>query len=107
MKALFILIAIATTTTYAGNCAIDITREACPGKETESYAKCDNKKQCVEKLEAKTEKECMKKALEKCDNARLDITKSKIITASFDGKPIQNNKNFCDADRPDFNKCKK
>ena len=52
-----------------------------------------------------------------CDNSRLDITKYKVVTATFkgaaltggfaaDGKAAAKGANFCAADRPDLNKCK-
>lgn len=101
------LVVLLSLNSYAGKCVLDVTREACAGKEKESFAKCPNgTKQCTEDKEATSEKDCAKKALKACDNARTDVTKSKIITASFDGKPVDGGKNFCTTDRPDFNKCK-
>jgi len=91
---------------FADKCVIDVTREACPGKDKESYEKCKGEKQCTKEVTATSEKDCAKKALKECENARLEITKLKIIKASFDGKPVEAGKNFCAADRPDFNKCK-
>lgn len=100
------IVLVLSVNAFAGVCSLDITREACPGKDSESYAKCDGKKQCVKDSTATSEKDCAKKALKECDNARLDITKNKTITAKFEGKPVEGGKNFCAADRPDFNKCK-
>ena len=93
---------------FAGECVLHVKREACAGKDKDSYSKCEGKQECDEKpVTASSEKDCMKKALKGCDNARLDITKSKVITAKFDGKPVEGGKNFCEADRADFNKCAK
>lgn len=95
---------------FAEKCMISVTREACPGQEKESYAKCDGNAVCKPKeVEAKTEKECAKKATKECENARVEITKSKTVTATFGEKatPVEGGKNFCAADRSDFNGCKK
>lgn len=92
---------------FAGKCILDVKREACPGKEKESYEKCAGKSQCDPKeVVATSAKDCAKKAVKECDNARLEITKLKIIKASFDGTAVEDGKNFCAVDRPDFNKCK-
>lgn len=88
----------------AGKCVMHVVREACPGKEGQSYTKCGDKKECDQAIEATSEKDCAKKARKECDNARVDITKSKAITAIFDGKPVEAGKNFCAADAP--SKCK-
>lgn len=93
---------------YAGKCVLTTTRVACSAAtESESYSKCGGKASCDEETTAMSEKDCGKKALKGCENARLNITKSKTITATFDGKPVEGGKNFCAADRPDFNKCSK
>jgi len=90
---------------YAGECVIKVTRTACPGKEAESYKKCDGKQSCEDIQETDTAAACAEAALKACYNARLDITKSKVITATFDNVPVEGGKNFCDPNRPDFNKC--
>jgi hypothetical protein len=108
MKKLLIIALIAMgSISFAGECVLHVIREACPGQETESYKKCEGKKECDENKSADSEKACMKEALKACENARLEITKSKLITAVFDKKPVEGGKQFCAADRPDFNKCKK
>ena len=97
-----------SSSVYAGTCEIHYDRTACPGKEDISYKKCKGEKACTKKKRAKDLTACQKLALKSCSNSRLDITKSKIIKASFDGKPIKSAEgkdNFCAADRPDFNKC--
>lgn len=124
-KTILVITLLLSFSTFAKDeaCVISYTREACPGQEKTSYEKCCEKKkadaaaykacvdgakekQCTEDKEATSEKDCAKKALKACDNARTDITKSKVITATFAGKPVEGGKNFCAADRPDFNKCK-
>ena len=93
---------------FAADCVVHYNRTACPGKETESYSKCDGKKECSKTEAADSEAACKVVAQTACDNSRLEITKSKVITATFDGKalPGPNGGNYCAADRADFNKCK-
>jgi len=102
--ALFIF-CLTCNSAFAGECVIHVTRTACPGKELESYKKCNGKQSCEEIKETATAEACGNEALKACENARLDITKSKVITATFDDQPVDGGKNFCDANRPDFNKC--
>ena len=89
----------------AGDCVLKTTRTACPGKEKESYSRCNGAASCDEKIPADSEKECTEKAIKSCENSRPAITKSKEVSATFDGKPVEGGKNFCAADRPDYNKC--
>lgn len=93
---------------FAGECRITTVRTACPGKEEESYKKCGGKQSCDEVKKTGTAAACAKAALASCANVgdRQQTTKSKVLTATFNGKPLEEGKNFCDADRPDFNKCK-
>ena len=88
---------------FAADCVIHYNRTACPGKETESYAKCDGKKECDKVEAADSEAACKALAVNACENTRLQITKSKVVTATFGGKSLGGN--FCAADRADFNKC--
>ena len=88
-----------------GECVLKTTRAACPGKDKEAFSKCNGQATCEEKLTADSEKDCAEKALKACEINRPGITKSKSISATFDGKPVDGGKNFCAADRPDFNKC--
>jgi len=89
----------------AGECVIKTTRTPCPGKEKESFAKCNGVASCDENVPADSEKDCAEKALKACDNNRPGINRSKAVSATFDGKPLEAGKNFCAADRPDYNKC--
>lgn len=90
------------------DCIVHYNRTACPGKETESYSKCGGSQQCDKNEDASTEAACIAKAKEACANSRLDITKSKRITARFNGKALKGpyGGSFCAPNRPDFNKCK-
>lgn len=73
---------------FAGTCEIHFDRTACAGKEAISYKKCDGEKTCSEYVEAASAAECSAMAVKACENKRLDITKSKVVTASFDEKPL-------------------
>ncbi len=91
----------------AGECNLTVSRTACPGKEKESYSKCNGVQKCDEVKTADSAAACGKEAVKACDNVgpRQKITKSKVITAKFDGAMVEGGKNFCAADRSDFNKC--
>jgi hypothetical protein len=79
----------ASYTVNAGECAINYVRTACSGQEETSYKKCDGKKECTKMKTASSAEECREVATESCRNSRLDITKSKVITAKFNGETIQ------------------
>ena len=91
-SAALLLMAAAGTATVgtaaAGECAVEYIRTACPGKETESYSKCGGKQTCVLTEAAADVAGCQAAAVKACANERLLITKSKVIHAKFDGKPI-------------------
>jgi hypothetical protein len=97
----------------AGECGIEYTRTACPGKDAESYAKCNGKQTCVQTTSLDTAAACRGAALKACANDRLDVTKSKVIRAMFDGKPVKSasgKEDFCAdyANRAaEFDKCGK
>jgi hypothetical protein len=93
---------------FAGECVIHINRTACAGKESESYSKCGGAKECDKDEFAANEAACIAKAKSNCPNSRLDITKSKRVTARFNGKQLPGpfGGSFCATNRPDFNKCK-
>jgi hypothetical protein len=70
-------------------CSVTTTRTACPGKEAESFAKCDGKASCSKTVEAKSPDACAEAGTTACSNDRLDVTKSKTITATFNGQPVK------------------
>ncbi|HEX6739475.1 MAG TPA: hypothetical protein VF310_14450 [Vicinamibacteria bacterium] len=75
----------------AGTCVAHVKRTACKGQSAESYKKCAGKKECDVPLEgsAASAAECGEKVAKRdCPNTRLDITHSKVVTATFDGKPV-------------------
>lgn len=106
------------TSASAADCVVHVKRVACAGQEQESYKKCEGAAECdVPEAAAATEEACSKAALAACDNSRVDVTKSKVVTATFkgaalagghaaDGKAEAKGANFCAADRADMNKCK-
>ena len=106
------LFSLLSAQVYAGTCELKVTRTACPGKEAISYKKCDGEKSCSEFVEAASAKECGEAAVKACENKRLDITKSKVIGASFDDKKIttaSGKDDFCtdyNLAATEFNQCK-
>jgi len=84
--------------TVEGDCTVHYVRTACEGQEETSYAKCDGEQECDKAKEAASVEECQAAALKSCANDRLDITKSKVITATYKGEAIQSasgNDDFC------------
>ncbi len=108
---LFSALGLSSVGAFAGSCDLSITRTACPGKEAISYKKCDGQASCVEKETAADAAACKAMAVEACSNKRLEITKSKVITAKFDGKEIKTDggdTDFCKAfpnRSKEFDKC--
>jgi hypothetical protein len=93
---------------YAGDCEITVGRAACPGKDNEAYEKCKGKpgtpQKCVEiKKKVGSAEACAREALKNCTVFRPGITKSKAITATFDGNPVESGKDFCQPEKPEFN----
>lgn len=93
------------------DCAISYTRTACPGKEAISYAKCDGKANCIKTVPAASAQACQAAALKACANDRLDITKSKVVGASYKGEALKSasgQDDFCadyDKRAAEFDKC--
>jgi hypothetical protein len=106
--ALSALFGLALASSALAECVVNVNRTACPGKESESYSKCGGSKSCDKDYAAATEAACIAAAKENCPNSRLEITKSKIVKARFNGKALKGpyGGNFCAPNRPDFNKCK-
>lgn len=81
-----------------GDCGVNYTRTACPGKEVESFSKCDGKASCVKYVAAASAQACQAAALKACANDRLDITQSKVIAATYKGQPLKSasgKEDFC------------
>ena len=83
----------------AAPCNLKITREACPGKEKESFSKCGGNKSCIVKGEKSDISECINFAMENCKNARFDITKYKMVQVQFQGSNLENGLDYCSQDR--------
>ena len=111
---LALLAALTCGSTFAqdgADCAISYTRAACPGKEAISFAKCDGKASCTKQIQAGSPQACQAAALKACANDRLDITKSKVVGASYKGellKSTSGKEDFCadyDKRAVEFDKC--
>ena len=106
-----LLFCISGAQAFAGSCDISYTRTACAGKEAISFKKCDGKASCIKNVVTDSADACRVKAVAACANDRLDITKSKVINAKFDGKPVLNKAGGADhcqdyAERAtEFNQC--
>jgi hypothetical protein len=96
-----VLLAFVSGTAFAGDCALQVTRTACPGQEKESYSKCEGKANCTESVPAATASQCALKAKSGCTNKRFDVTKYKKVTATYDGAAVEGGKDFC-VGHPDF-----
>lgn len=96
-----LLLTLAMGSTFAGECVLQVTRTACPGQEKESYSKCDGKPGCTESVPAASASQCALKAKSACANKRLEVTKYKKISATYDGSAVDGGKDFC-VGHPDF-----
>jgi hypothetical protein len=101
---------------FAGDCTLHVKRTACTGHEAESFAKCDGKAECDQPSDAATADACSKAAADACANSRPQVTKFKVMTATFKGAALaggydasgaasSGGPNFCAANRPDLNQC--
>lgn len=102
---LALVVALGPSSAYAGDCKVTVARTPCPGKEAESFKKCNGAKSCDEVKKSASAEACAKEAQKECEIFRPKITKSKVVTATFDGKSVQDGKDLCGGTRPDFNKC--
>lgn len=95
------LLTLAMGSAYAAECVLQVTRTACPGQEKESFSKCDGKPGCTESVPAASASQCALKAKSACANKRLEITKYKKVSATYDGAAVEGGKDFC-VGHPDF-----
>lgn len=86
--AVALLLSLANTG-FAGSCEIHFTRTACPGQEEISYKKCNGQQSCTEIVDAADAQACKTAAIQACENQRLNITKSKVISAKFGGTELK------------------
>ncbi|EQC50531.1 hypothetical protein [Bacteriovorax sp. DB6_IX] len=99
-------------------CIVHYKREACGGQhrngktnQVMSFKKCGGTAECDKEKAATSLSECQAAALKACANKRYDITKLKVITATWNGAAIQDahgNSDFClkyaNRDK-EFNRC--
>ncbi len=95
------LLSLAMGGASAGECVLEVTRTACPSMEKESFSKCDGKASCKETVPAASSSQCALKAKAGCANKRLDVTKYKKVSATYDGAAVDGGKDFC-VGHPDF-----
>ena len=96
-----LVLCLTVGSSFAGECVLQVTRTACPGQENESFTKCNGKASCNESVPAASGSQCVLKAKSACGNKRLEITKYKKITATFDGAAVEGGKDFCSG-HPDY-----
>lgn len=84
-----VLLSSLSSFAFAGSCEIHFTRTACPGQEEISYKKCSGQQSCTEIVDAADAAACKTATIQACENQRLNITKSKVITAKFDGAELK------------------
>ncbi len=87
-----------TPTDARAECAVSYTRTACPGQEATSYKKCGGNQSCVKTKKADSLEACQAAAMKSCRNRRLNITKFKVITATWNGNAIKapgGSEDFC------------
>lgn len=111
-----ILAAVLMAASAQARCEINYTRTACNGQEAIAFKKCNGNQSCVKLRDSRNVQECWQLAVRACENDRLNITKYKVITASYGGQtliggfdefgnPDANGTNFCTKNRPDLNQC--
>ena len=123
MKAATVAFGLVASLGFAGTsiaddsgCVVHYVRTACQGQEAVSFEKCDGKAECDKTKPADSPEACASAALKSCANSRLDITKYKVITATYTGQALSGGfdvegnadpagPNFCDKNRPDLNQC--
>lgn len=79
---------IVSTSAFAGNCELTVTRDACPGKETEALKPYEGKKETQEKKDVADEAACKAFATKTAKIVRKGTLASKKVTALFDGKAV-------------------
>ena len=109
MQKIALLIPLFTSSSaLAGECKMTVTRVACPGHEETCYSKCAGKPSCDEVKKTGSAESCQREAVKNCHVFRPGETKSKKVSATFEGKPLEGGKNFCEPEKPEYqwNSCK-
>jgi hypothetical protein len=91
MKKLIAVIAVMMTAqaAFAGECALIISREACPGKEAEALKPYDGKNPAKDTKKVDTEAACIAWAEKSAKIQRKGtLASKKVISIRFDGKDI-------------------
>ena len=104
---LMTMLSLLSISTYAGECEIEYSSVACPGKEKKAYKKCDGKASCTITKTAISWRQCQKKAHKLCDNHKLKSIRSISTKAKYDGTPVNDGKFLCSPNRNDYNRCRK
>jgi len=89
----------------AGECVLKTTRVACPGKEKESFSKCNGQASCDEKVVADSAKECARKRRSHATTAVLPSPRARRSPPHLMGKPSKVARMFVLPRRSDYNKC--
>lgn len=87
----------------AAECVITVTRIACPGREEICYSKCGGKPTCDETKQVASKEACEAEARKNCTVFRPGDTKSKKVTAKYDGAELNGGEDFCAPPKPEFN----
>lgn len=90
---------LAAVQARAGECVMTVLRTAC-SEGTKEEVRNEIKK-------TGSMKACEKEASKACENNgdRQRVIRSKAVSARYNGSLVEDGKNFCNANRPDFNKC--
>lgn len=108
---LAVIFSIAPAQAETTDCSVHYVRTACTGQEATSYKKCDGNQSCTKYKKADSMASCQKAAMKSCRNRRLNITKSKTITAKWQGQAIKapgGSEDFCleyEKRNAEFNQC--
>ncbi len=103
LSLLFLLLVTPPLSAVAEECVLTVTRIPCPAHEELCYSKCRGQLACVEHSGANTREACAHEALLNCRIYRSGITRAKQVTATFNGEPLNDGKDFCVPARPEFN----
>lgn len=94
----------------AGECVKTETRFPCKtgdaskDAETEKlcYEKCDGKPTCDKSKKVGSAEACLKWASSECSVFRPGVTDKKAVIVKFDGKPINDGKDLCSPEKPEY-----
>lgn len=93
-KIILTAILLSTTSVFAGECKISITRKACPGKEAEAFKPYNGKETTEETKSQESAEKCSAFAEKSAKIVRKGTLTEKIVKGTFDGKDL--GKSFSD-----------